>query len=85
MYCLLTSNNKHTTVDEMKFSWVDWSYNVDRKECWKATKRVMNLSMATHFARMQQLDEFSSLQRNSPFKRYHKMNLHHADKLPLSW
>ena len=45
----------------------------------------MKLSMATHFTRMQQLDEFLLLQRNIPFKRYHKMNLHHVDKLPLSW
>ena len=45
----------------------------------------MKLCMATHFARMQQIDEFLSLQRNSPFKRYHKNNLHHVDKLPLSW
>ena len=57
--CLLTSNNKqHTAGDKMKFSWVDWSYNVDRKEYWRATKRVMKLSMATLFARMQQLDDF---------------------------
>ena len=41
--------------------------------------------MATHFARMNQLDEFPSLQRNFSFKRYHKINLHHVDKLPLSW
>ena len=52
-HCLLTSNNKHTVVDKMTFSLVDWSYNVDRKEFWRATKRVMKLSMATHFARMQ--------------------------------
>ena len=45
----------------------------------------MKLSMTTHFTRMQQLDEFPLLQRNSSFKRYHKMNLHHVDKLPLSW
>ena len=51
-HCLLTSNNKHTAVNKMKFSWIDWSYNVDRKKCWRATKRVIKLSMATHFARM---------------------------------
>ena len=45
----------------------------------------MKLSMTTHFARMQQLDEFSMPQRSSPFKRYHKINLHHMDKLPISW
>ena len=45
----------------------------------------MKLSMATHFSRMQQLDEFPSLERNSPFKRYHKINLHHNDKLSLQW
>ena len=63
-HCLLTSNNKHTDVDKMKFSLVYWSYNDDRKGCWRATKRVMKLGMATHFSRIQQLDEFSSLQRN---------------------
>ena len=36
----LTSNNKHTAISKMKFSWVDWSYNVDRKECWRATKEL---------------------------------------------
>ena len=45
----------------------------------------MKLSMATHSARMQQIDEFPSLQRNSPFKRYHIKNMHNVDKLPLSW
>ena len=45
----------------------------------------MKLSMTTHFARMQQLDEFPMPQRSSPFKRYHKINLHHMDKLPISW
>ena len=69
----------------MKFSWVDWSYNVDRKECWRATQTNSKLSMVNHFTRMQQVDEYSSHQRNSPFKRYHKMNLHHVDKLPFSW
>ena len=34
---------------------------------------------------MQQIDEFPPLQRNSPFKRYHEMNVHNVDKLPLSW
>ena len=84
-HCLLTSNNKHDDADEMKFSWVDWSYNVNRNACWRATKRVMKLSMATYSARMKHIDEFPSLQKNSPFKRYHKMNLYHIDKLPLSW
>ena len=82
---LLTSNNKHNAVDEINFSCVDWAYNVNRNACWRAPKRVMKLSMATHFARMQQIDEFSSLQRNCLFKRYHKKNLHHVDKLPLLW
>ena len=41
--------------------------------------------MATHFARMQQIDKFPSLQRNSSFKRCHEKNLHNVDKLPLSW
>ena len=45
----------------------------------------MKLSMATHFARMQQLNKFPSLQRNILFKRYYKMYLHHVDKLPLLW
>ena len=47
-------------------------------------QKVMKLSMTTYFARMQQLDEFPMPQRSSPFKRYHKMDLHHVDKLPLS-
>ena len=38
----------------------------------------MKLRMATHFARMQQLDEFPSLQRNSPFKRYHEENVYNV-------
>ena len=84
-HCLLTSNNKHDAIDEMNFSWVDWAYNVNMNECWRASKSVMKLSMNTHFARMQQIDEFPSLQRNSPFKRYHKKYLHNVDKLPLSW
>ena len=41
--------------------------------------------MATHFARMQQLDKFPSLQRNSPYKRYHVANVHNVDMLPLTW
>ena len=81
---LLTSNNKHDAVDKINFSWIDWSYNVNRNDCWRASKRVLKLSIATHFARMQQLDEFPSLQRNSPFKRYHEKNMHNVDKSPLS-
>ena len=34
---------------------------------------------------MQWLDEFPLLQRSSPFKSYHNMDLHRVDKLPLSW
>ena len=45
----------------------------------------MKLSMATHFASMQQIDEFPSLQRNSPFNRYHEKSVHNVDTLPLSW
>ena len=84
-HCLLISNNKADAVDMMNFSWIDWSYNVNRNDCWRASKRVMKLSMATHFARMQQIDEFPSLQRNSLFKRYHEKDAHNVDKLPLSW
>ena len=83
--CLLTNNNKHDAVNMMNFSWIDWSYNVNRNDCWRASKRVMKKCMATHFARMQQLDEFPNLQRNSPFKRHHEQNLHNVDLLPLSW
>ena len=83
--CLLTNNNKHDAVNMINFNWIDWSYNVNRNDCWRASKRVMKLCMATHFARMQQLDEFPSLQRNSPYKRYHEENVHNVDMLPLSW
>ena len=41
--------------------------------------------MYTHFIRMQQLDQYPSLQRNSPFKRCHEVNLHNIDRLSLSW
>ena len=40
--------------------------------------------MATHLARMQQLDEFPSLQRNSQYKRCREANLHNVDMLPFS-
>ena len=52
-HCLVISNNKHSAINKMKFGWVDRLYNADRKECWRATKRVIKLNMATHFARMQ--------------------------------
>ena len=32
--CLLTSNSKHDAVDKINFSWIDWSYNVNRNDCW---------------------------------------------------
>ena len=83
--CLLTSKSKHDAVDKINFSWIDRSYNVNRNDCWRSSKIVMKLSMATHFARMQQLDKFPSLQRNSPYKRYHEENVHNVDNLPLSW
>ena len=69
----------------MNISWVDQAYNVNRNECWRASKIVMKLCMDTHFARIQQIDEFPSLQRNSAFKRYHEKNLHNVDELSLSW
>ena len=84
-HCLLTSNNKHDVVDKTNFIWIEWVYNVNRNDCWRASKRVMKLIMATHFARIQQIDEFPSLQRNSPFKRYHEKNVHNVDKILLSW
>ena len=82
---MLTNNNKQDAVDNINFKWIDWSYNVNRNDCWRASKRVMKLCMVTHFARMQQLDEFLSLQRNSPYKRYHEENVHNVDMLHLSW
>ena len=84
VYEKTTETSPHKYI-KINFIWIDWSYNVNRNDCWRAPKRVMKLSMATHFARMQQLDEFPSLQRNSPFKRYHELNVHNVDKLPLSW
>ena len=84
-HCLLTNNNKHAAVPMMEFKWIDWSYNVNRNDCWRASKRIMKKCMATHFARMQQLDKFPSLQRNSPYKRYHVENVHNVDMLPLTW
>ena len=45
---------------------------------------IMKKAMATHFARIQQLFEFLSLQRNSQYKRCHELNLHNVDMLPLS-
>ena len=48
-------------------------------------KRIVKKGMTTHFARMQQLDEFPSLQRNSQYKHCHEANLHNVDILPLSW
>ena len=44
----------------------------------------MKESMATQFARKQQLDQYPSLQGNSSFKRGHDANLHNVEKLPLS-
>ena len=43
----------------------------------------MKKSMATHFARIQYLDQYPLLQRNSPFKRGHEAKLHNVEKLPL--
>ena len=48
-------------------------------------KRIIKRAVATHLARMQQLDEFPSLQRNSQYKRCHEANLHNVDMLPFSW
>ena len=46
--------------------------------------RKMKESMATQFAKKQQLDQYPSLQGNSSFKRGHDTNLHNVEKLPLS-
>ena len=39
-HCLLTSNNKHDTVDKINFNWIDWSYNVNRNDFWRASKKL---------------------------------------------
>ena len=41
--------------------------------------------MGTHFSRMQQLDEFPTLQDNSLYKGYHEKDTNSSDTLPLSW
>ena len=41
--------------------------------------------MTAHFSRMQQFDQYPTLQRNSPFKRGHEENLHNVEILRLSW
>ena len=69
----------------MNFNWVDWLYNLERKVCGKIKNRIMKKSMATHFARMQYLDQYPFLQRNTPFKHGHEANLHNVEKLPLFW
>ena len=84
-YSLLTSKNKHTAVAKLNSTLTDSAYNVKRKVGEKVAKRVMKTAMATPFARMQQLDEFPLLHRNSPYKRFHKSDLHNVNKFPLSW
>ena len=61
--CLLTSKYKHTTLIKLNFGWVDWSYSIKKKLVWK--KRIIKRTTTTRFARMQQSDEYPSLQRNS--------------------
>ena len=69
----------------MNYAWPDQKYNLDRRETRNIANRVMKLVLVTHFVRLQQLDEFPTLQRNSVHKRYHKGDLHTINKLPLSW
>ena len=45
----------------------------------------MKKVMANNVAKMQQLDEFPFLQRNSPYTRFHETDLHNVDKLLLYW
>ena len=81
----MTSKNKHTVVTKINCGWVDSSYNNDRNINGKVAKRVTNNAMATHFAKMQQLDQCPTLQRNSQHNRCHEANLHNDNKLPLCW
>ena len=81
----MTSKNTHKGVAKMNYAWPDQKYNPDRRETRNIANRVMKLVMVTHFARLQQLDELPTLQRNSVHERYHEGALHTVNKLPLSW
>ena len=41
--------------------------------------------MVTYFSRIQQLDEFPTLQDNSLDKGYHEKDMNSSDTLPISW
>ena len=53
---LITNIGNHDAVLSPNWNWIDWNYGEKR-----GRKRGMKVSIITHFARMQQFDEFSAL------------------------
>ena len=53
---IITNNGNHDAVISPSWKWVDWNYGTRR-----GRKRGMKVAIMTHFARMQQIDEFPSL------------------------
>ena len=53
---LITNNGNHDAVLSPNWKWVDWNYGEKR-----GRKRGTKVAIITHFARMQQIDEFPAL------------------------
>ena len=79
---LITNNGHHDAVFNPDWNWVDWNYGEK-----KGRKRSMKVAIMTHFARMQQIDQFPSLLNKSKDFGYSLGSLfdHDLKYVPMNW
>ena len=53
---LITNNGNHDAVLAPRWNWIDWNYGERR-----GRKISMKVAIITHFAKIQQIDEFPAL------------------------
>ena len=53
---LITNNGNHDALLSPNWNWIDWNYGEKR-----GRKRGNKVAIITHFARMQQINEFPAL------------------------
>ena len=79
---LITNNGHHDAVSNPNWNWVEWNYGEKKQR-----KRSMKVAIMTHFARMQQIDQFPSLLNKSDgygFSLGSQFN-HDLTYVPMNW